>query len=239
MRRLFRGFERVGLRYLLISGQASVLYGAATFSEDIDLWIRPDGANARRLLQALATCRARVYKLTPALTSANLAGGHGFHFVIPANPSPTYLDVMGCPPRVGRFGAARRASAIMDTDWGRVPVVSIEDLVLLKLARRLSDYEVISNLVRGRVDGEPAPSRELLRWAVRYSFRVEDRMQFQRLLGQRASLAKCAESIAGDIVRYQRRDVRYWRTRIDELRRFRRAEALLPEGLPVARLLRW
>ena len=36
MRTLFRSFERFGVDYLLISGQASILYGAATFSEDID-----------------------------------------------------------------------------------------------------------------------------------------------------------------------------------------------------------
>lgn len=46
MRKLFQSFERVGLEYLLISGQASILYGAATFSEDVDLWegrLLPEG----------------------------------------------------------------------------------------------------------------------------------------------------------------------------------------------------
>ena len=57
MRSLFRGFERFELEYLLISGQASILYGAATFSEDIDVWIRPSPANAARLLSALAACQ--------------------------------------------------------------------------------------------------------------------------------------------------------------------------------------
>ena len=61
MRKLFSSFERAGLEYLLISGQATVLYGAATFSEDVDLWIRPTSANARRLLLALADRRARVH----------------------------------------------------------------------------------------------------------------------------------------------------------------------------------
>ena len=32
MRALFRAFDREGVRYLVISGQASVLYGAAFFS---------------------------------------------------------------------------------------------------------------------------------------------------------------------------------------------------------------
>ena len=59
MRKLFRSFERTGLEYLLISGQASVLYGAAMFSEDIDIWIRPTTPNAHKLLLALADQRAQ------------------------------------------------------------------------------------------------------------------------------------------------------------------------------------
>ena len=35
----FQNLDARRLEYLLISGQATVLYGAATFSEDIDLWV--------------------------------------------------------------------------------------------------------------------------------------------------------------------------------------------------------
>ena len=48
MRSFFRNLEREAVRYLLISGQASILYGAATFSEDVDLWIEPAEANIGR-----------------------------------------------------------------------------------------------------------------------------------------------------------------------------------------------
>jgi hypothetical protein len=37
----FQSLDRHKVEYLLISGQATVLYGAATFSEDIDLRIHP------------------------------------------------------------------------------------------------------------------------------------------------------------------------------------------------------
>jgi hypothetical protein len=50
MRNTFRNLEASRVEYLLISGQASVLYGAATFSEDLDLWVKPSPANLRRLL---------------------------------------------------------------------------------------------------------------------------------------------------------------------------------------------
>ena len=41
-----------GVRYLLISGQATILYGAATFSEDVDIWVEPDKDNIQRFVQA-------------------------------------------------------------------------------------------------------------------------------------------------------------------------------------------
>lgn len=238
MRRLFRSFERSGLRYLLISGQASVLYGAAPFSEDVDIWIEPTPRNVRRLLRALGACKGRVYKLTPPLTRRNLLLGHGFHFVVPAPPVPIYLDVLGRPPRVGSFAASRRNARILATDWGALPVVDHADLVELKKTRRLSDYEVISNLVRARLAQAPAPGRALLRWAARNSFRAEDRVAYLLALGMRASVEKCRRRIATEVARLQTRDARYWRRIIDELRRLYRSGGLIAVGTPVAKLLR-
>ena len=50
----FQSLERHGVEYLLISGQATVLYGAATFSEDIDLWISPTKEITNNFFQPLA-----------------------------------------------------------------------------------------------------------------------------------------------------------------------------------------
>jgi hypothetical protein len=50
----FRKLEELAVQYLLISGQASVLYGASTFSEDIDLWLAPTSLNLRRFTKALS-----------------------------------------------------------------------------------------------------------------------------------------------------------------------------------------
>ncbi|MBN1672658.1 MAG: hypothetical protein JXR37_16570 [Kiritimatiellae bacterium] len=61
----FRSLEDHAVDYLLISGQATVLYGAAAFSEDIDLWVNPTEPNRRAFLSALAARRACYYKATP------------------------------------------------------------------------------------------------------------------------------------------------------------------------------
>jgi hypothetical protein len=226
------------VEYLLISGQASILYGAATFSEDVDLWIRPVPASAARLLAALADCRARVYKLTPPLKPPFLGRGHGFHFTVPGHPQRVYLDVLGRPPRVGSFDSCLRRARIMETGWGRLPVVSIEDLIALKETRRLYDYEVISNLVQGRVAREESPSRPLLEWAARHSYRAEDRAEFLRRAGRRATVAECRRRIAEEVRRLQARDAAYWRPIVGELRDLRRRGKLIEEGTPVADLLR-
>jgi hypothetical protein len=238
MRRLFRSFERFGVEYLLISGQAAILHGAATFSEDVDIWIRPTLENATRFLRALAACQGRVYKLTPALTQKNLMAGHGFHFVIPTRPAPIYLDVMGRPPRVGAYRQARRRAHEVATPWGRIPVISIPDLIALKRTRRLSDYEVISNLVRIRLAAERDPTPELWRWAYRNSYRVEDRLAIARRLGLRRSPAALRREILAEVGRRQAQDTAYWRSITADLRRLHRARRVLAEGTPVAHLLR-
>ena len=120
MRNLFRSFEKRGVEYLLISGQASVLYGAALFSEDIDIWLRPTARNVARFLGALTACKATIHKLTPPMTVRNLREGHGFHFLVPSKSGPVYLDVMGQPPRVGDFETARARARIMSSDWGQI-----------------------------------------------------------------------------------------------------------------------
>jgi hypothetical protein len=238
MKSLFRSFERTGVDYLLISGQASVLYGAATFSEDVDIWVSPAARNLRRLLASLAARGARIHKLTPPLTLRNAQAGHGFHFVVPGRPLPVYLDVLARPPRVGTFTDARTRARRLPTDWGVLPVVGIEDLVALKKTRRLADYDVITNLagVR-RAEAGDAPSRKLLRWAARNCFRAEERVALLRELGERRSARACRTAIAREIAALQAADIRYWKRIIDELRVMRRSGALWPDGTPVATLV--
>ena len=148
MRSLFRALDDEGVRYLLISGQACVLYGASQFTEDVDLWVQPASSNLESFLRAMARVRAVVYKLTPPITLKYVRKGHGFHFRIGAD---LFLDMMGHPPRVGAFLAAFSRARKFKTDWGTLRVSAPEDLVLLKRTNRPGDYEAISNLVRLRV----------------------------------------------------------------------------------------
>ncbi len=259
MRSCFRSLERRGVRYLLISGQASVLYGAAEFSEDVDLWVEPGAANVGALSKALHDCGARVYKLTPPLLPAHLRRGHGFHFIVPDDDGgPRYLDIMGRPPRVGAFSSSLRRSQAMSSVWGTVPVVDIPDLVELKKTRRLGDYDVISNLVRGRLQARGTrPTARVLAWALTNCFRASDaawileswphardiagrsaRSGLQALLhgwspGSPLDVeceARAQAAMTTEIALLQRKDFTYWSPIIGELREMRRAGVLLPEG---------
>lgn len=50
----FQHLDTQRVEWLLISGQATILYGAATFSKDIDLWVKPDLEWARDHMFTLA-----------------------------------------------------------------------------------------------------------------------------------------------------------------------------------------
>lgn len=257
MRSFGRSLERRGVRYLLISGQASILYGASTFSEDVDLWVEPTARNLARFLRALADRGARIYKLTPPVTARNAKHGHGFHFLLPSTSGPVYLDIMGRPPRVGRFPPCLRRAVPLRAAWGgTVPVIGIEDLVEVKKTRRLADYDAISRLVRIAIENAPAASPPLLAWALRNSFDAEGIAAFltrfpgapriaravrrpavtallARDVPAASRLERCRRRLSSEIAAWQRRDVRYWRPIIREIRMMWKAGELLSEGAPV------
>lgn len=259
MRGLFRAFDRERVDYLLMGGQAAILYGAAHFTQDLDLWIRPSPKNVRAFLRALSRVDARVHKLTPPLSARWVDRGHGFHFLVPqGGRSDAYLDALGRPPRVGGFSVSARRARRMTTPWGRIPVVAIEDLVELKKTNRPGDYEVISRLVRVRLGELGSPDARRLSWAIRNTFRVEDLLAIgaaygsgirgggppvQKVLRRRDPPAESAVASAGKeldrkMARLLEKGREYWLPRIRDLRLLRSEGGLIPEGTPVRDLLR-
>jgi hypothetical protein len=258
----FRNLDARHVEYLLISGQASVLYGAATFSEDIDLWVNPTDENCRRLLAALRDSEARYYKLTPAPTVEHFQRGHGFHFILPGDDEPdVFLDIMGAPPRVGSFASALAAARSMDTEWGCLPTIGLPALVELKKTQRLEDYPIISKLALAWFDqSECEQTPADFRWAIENIFTLPElRMLLEEhpavlealppnsapgfkefaeriVVGKDESEAS-ATSVNADMqqrmAKLQQADRRYWRDIIAELKRLRAADELMPQGAKV------
>lgn len=254
MKDLFRSFSRERVRFLLIGGQATVVYGAAQFTQDFDVWVDPSAANLRAFLRALARSETRVHKLTPPVTPKWARRGHGFHFIVPSAPSPVPLDMMGRPPRVGSFDSAARRALLTRTPWGRIPVASHEDLVRLKRTNRPGDYEVVARLARLRLEAVPRPSPALVLWAVENTLLLEPLGELMEAhAGQVARLGKrlpqaARHFVAGDesraerllgaeLTRAIRAGRRYWTPILAELRRLRTRGDLVPEGTPVRDLL--
>jgi hypothetical protein len=259
----FRHLEQHGVRWLLISGQATILYGAATFSEDVDLWVQPTEHNFERFKAALHESQARYYKLTPALTVANAADRHGFHFVLPSPEDnlEVFLDVMGFPPRVGSFDDAFAASRDIETRWGNLHTIGIKDLVELKKTQRPRDYPIISRLALAWFDERAAAaSAEDLAWVFENLFSLEELVrlclehpaQVKKFLPAAPEpLVRAAELMLKDgrlepsledeleewldqrTLPMRRADRHFWRTVIDSLRELRAGGQLMPEGAPV------
>ena len=255
----FQSLSVNGVEYLLISGQATVLYGAATFSEDIDLWINPTSANRDKFLSALRSGGARYYKLTPPFTVKQLKRGHGFHFLLPGPGSEEiFLDVMGSPPRVGSFSTALSPAKWIETEWGTLHTIGIRDLVELKKTQRLEDYAVISKLALAWFDqSDCAGGLAEVRWALENIFTLAELRvflaenpaavealppntpvalrEFARQLQVTGDATEPVEKEVSDwmqqrMAKLQQADRRYWREIIVELKAIRSAGKLMAEG---------
>ncbi|MEW6306993.1 MAG: hypothetical protein AB1705_26310 [Verrucomicrobiota bacterium] len=255
----FQSLDRHAVDYLLISGQAAVLYGAATFSEDIDLWINPTRENCTRFTQSLHEIGACYYKLTPPLKPGLLARGHGFHFTLGHNmKSEVFLDIMGTPPRVGSFQQAQNEAKWMETEWGRLRTIGLKELVELKKTQRLEDYPVISNLVLAWFAEARSPKiPSEYSWALQNIFTLTALRAFFEDQSDAVETAEpdCLKDfghyiIAGRDVperienqvtsmiqermaELQIADRRYWRPIIAELKQMRSGGELIPQGQKV------
>jgi len=256
----FRSLEEHGVAYLLISGQATVLYGASVFSEDIDLWLQPTSDNIERFVSVLRGSQARYYKLTPRMNVENLARGHGFHFIVPDESGEAFLDIMGQPPRVGDFATSFEKVRWMESEWGRLPTVALKDLVEIKKTQRIADYPIVSKLaVKWFDQPECVPSAMEWEWAGSNIFTTDHlRELFERqpaAIAVACKLAPAMDAFAGALVAgdevpaeiedsasrflqerihsLQRADRQYWRPIIDDLRKMRAQGELMREDEPV------
>jgi hypothetical protein len=168
---------------------------------------------------------------------------------------------MGRPPRVGSFAAALGRSRDIDTEWGCLHTVGIQELVELKKTQRPRDYPIISRLALVWFE-EKAPhwSVDDLEWALSNIFSLPELIRLFRARPQLSSLLakstpdlvrRAAEQVAGGgqieeamedeledwfdrrMAPLRRADRHFWRSVIDSLRQLRARGELMPEGAPV------
>ncbi|HEX9937909.1 MAG TPA: hypothetical protein VGB15_12335 [Longimicrobium sp.] len=140
--------EKHRVSYLLMGGQACVLYGAAEFSRDMDVTVLASPDNVERLGTAVEELNGQVVAIPP-FQKRYLDRGHAVHFWC-RDPSGDgiRLDVMSKMRGVDEFPQlwARRAIVALEDDT-EVPVLALPDLVAAKKTQRDKDWPMVRRLV--------------------------------------------------------------------------------------------
>jgi predicted nucleotidyltransferase len=146
-----RTLQKHGVRFVVIGGFASRLWGSPTLTNDLDLCYARDQANLVRLATALkeleASLRGAPSDLPFLLDARTLEAGDHFTFETLAGN----LDVLGLPAGVGGFDPLLRNATEMEIARGlRLPVASLDDLITMKRAagrpKDLIEVEILSAL---------------------------------------------------------------------------------------------
>jgi hypothetical protein len=147
-RDLLSAFNDQGVEYLVVGAHALAVHGHVRATKDLDLWVRPDPANARRVLAALRTFGAPLQGLTEADLSSP---GPIFQIGVP----PLRIDVLTTIDGVafGEAWSTRVRSPFADLE---VTVLSKELLIRNKRAAgRLQDLADVE-----RLEQRPVPRRK-------------------------------------------------------------------------------
>ena len=141
------------VRFLLMGGQACVLYGGTEFSRDTDIVLVPDPANILALNQALADLQAEVIAVPP-FAEDYLRRGFAVHFRC-AHPDAKNMrvDVMSVMRGVAPFEELwSRRTTVELADGGAVDLLGMPDLIRAKKTQRDKDWPMIRRLVEAHYD---------------------------------------------------------------------------------------
>jgi hypothetical protein len=136
------------VQYLLMGGQACVLYGAAEFSRDTDLNVLTAKTNLDRLSAALGELQAKSVAVPP-WDWAYLDRGHALHFrCFHPEAAGMRVDVMSVCRGVAPFENLWSRRTTVEIEPGtQVEVMSLSDLVMAKKTQRDKDWPMIRRLV--------------------------------------------------------------------------------------------
>jgi hypothetical protein len=129
---LLSTFNDHGVEYLVVGAHALAAHGHVRATKDLDVWVRPEPANAARVLHALAAFGAPLHELSQGDLSEP---GLIFQIGVP----PVRIDVITAIDGV-QFADAWSGRVQATLGAVTVPVISREDLIRnKKAAGRLQD----------------------------------------------------------------------------------------------------
>ncbi len=229
------------VRFLMMGGQACIVYGGAEFSRDLDLCVVVDAANQQALHTAFEQLLAEQI-FVPGLEAAALERGHACHFRCHADGvAGLRIDLMtrlrGCPPFDEMW---RRRAVIALAEVGEVGVLALMDLVCAKKTQRDKDWPMIRRLIEADVlqAGTTPSDAQVLFWlreartpeiliglANRYPSACAAMLAARPLLrhAQEQDCAAVACALAEEERVEREADQAYWQPLREELERWRRA----------------
>lgn len=142
---LCKSFNAHDVEYLLVGGQAVIAHGYPRLTKDMDLWVRPEVDNGRRVLSALIEFGA-------PLTDFDVLRFTDPRTLIMLGREPFRVDVLTEIAGIDFDGAWSRRTFVT-LDGQEIPLIDVDDLIRNKIAvGRLQDLADVEALqaVRAR-----------------------------------------------------------------------------------------
>ena len=136
---MLSALSEAGARFLIVGAHALAAHGAPRATGDLDIWVSPTPANARRVMQALTAFGAPLHDLTlDDLTRSDTV----FQIGVP----PSRVDILTGVSGV-QFDDAWLRRVPLDVEGAAVSVISREDFIRNKRAtgrpKDLADIEAL------------------------------------------------------------------------------------------------
>jgi hypothetical protein len=227
------------VQFLLMGGQACILYGGAEFSRDIDLSISIHPNNLVAVQKALSQLKAEVI-FFPDLDVDALRRGHACHFRCHAEGvEGLRIDLMtkmrGCPEFNDLW---ERRSIVELPDIGEVGLLSLSDLLRAKKTQREKDWPMIRRLIETDLaqNQEKASEEQITFWLMECRTPTllvklaQDHTDLCKQVASRRPLLKAAlaqdineleESLYAEEKREKEKDREYWQPLRMELEQWR------------------
>lgn len=125
-RDLLRNLNEAGTRYLIVGGYAVMVHTEPRYTKDLDIWIEPEEANARAMLDALARFGAPTADVAPT----DFLEPEVFFQV---GVEPVRVDIMTSVTGLDFAGAWSR-KVLVDFGGETAPVLCREDILAAKKA---------------------------------------------------------------------------------------------------------
>lgn len=240
IRKVLSSLRKHRVRYLLMGGQACVLYGAAEFSRDADLAIVASRENLTRLKRALKELQAECIAVPP-FQRRYLDKGLAVHFRC-KHPEAfnIRIDIMSKMRGVESFEILWKRRTTFHFLGETIEFLSLPDLVKAKKTQRDKDWPMVERLVESNYfQNRAKPSAEQIQFWLqelrtpsllmevisRFPRECEEMLPSRSLLahGQAHETALLEEELRAEEQGERDADRRYWQPLRRELEALRRA----------------